>query len=232
MHRFRTRNRSILLSSLLFVGPAAVGCGYERFDLQMGSQSPAGGSGGGDSISTGGVPSGGSGQGASGGGIPISGGVAGTGATGGSSGGVGAGGATGGGAGGGAGGVTSGGVGGSDGGTSGSFGTGGGAGVGGTIANGGGPGCQGPDCCCEDVTFGCPPGIPCYCNDTSECPPDYACDPLWNQCLYACGSCTEQIPLCDAARGVCVYCLENGDCDRPGHFCVEGICVACRPDCQ
>lgn len=49
-----------------------------------------------------------------------------------------------------------------------------------------------------------------------------------------CGVCSGATPLCDAATGACVACLEASDCAAPDRACVEGACVGCddAADCS
>jgi hypothetical protein len=99
--------------------------------------------------------------------------------------------------------------------------------------------------CISDV--GCPYAAPrcdpltneCGCITPADCHLTGACDSLTHQCLIGCvtpAHCNLFAPFCDAARGVCLQCMDDPDCHghtyigTPTELCKNGFCVQCREE--
>lgn len=90
---------------------------------------------------------------------------------------------------------------------------------------------------CKGGKPACLTGVCVECTVDEQCPVDKACNSVVGKCARACGDaqpCDEKgAPLCDAARGLCVECVEGADCEKPDKPVCEtasGLCVECVTD--
>jgi len=81
---------------------------------------------------------------------------------------------------------------------------------------------------CVECLTNCEPGSSCGCNEDRE-----VCIDFWNQCVPRCSSdaqcTTDERPICDKHRYVCVECLGEDDCkgNAPRTHCSYPNCVEC-----